>query len=121
MSHHRPCGAVVPKSIETWAIRYKSSEKGSSCPLALFANSNCYNGLSRFRAVGAASLRCQPYLHLLRQGGATAQDSLTLDYNGPSFVVAFKAIRRRPRHWVAFMFALVMTSVLYFPGRLSCH
>jgi hypothetical protein len=72
-----------------------------------------------FGAVGAALLRCQPYLHLLRQGGATAQDSLTLDYNGPSFVVAFKIICRR--HWVAFMFSLVMLSVLYFPGRLSCH
>ena len=72
-----------------------------------------------FGAVGAASLRCQPYLHLLRKDGANAEDSLTLDYNGPSFVVPFKAICRR--HWVAFMFSLVMLSVFCFPGQLFCH
>ena len=59
-----------------------------------------------FSAIGAASLRCQPYLHLLRESGAKAKDSLTLDYNGLSLVVPFKALRRG--HWVAFMFSLVM-------------
>lgn len=70
--------------------------------------------------VSAVWLRCQLYLHLLRKGGANANDSLdslTLDYNGPSFVVLFKGI-----HWhQVFMFfvmlpMLLMLSVLYFPG-----
>ena len=59
-----------------------------------------------FSAIGSASLICQPYLNLLRERGASAKESLTLDYSGPLPRVAFMAIRRR--HWVAFFFSTSM-------------
>ena len=59
-----------------------------------------------FSAIGSASLICQPYLHLLREHGASAKESLTLDYSGPLPSVAFMAIRRR--HWAAFFSSTAM-------------
>ena len=69
-----------------------------------------------FSAIGGASLICQPYMHLLQAGGASAEESLTLDCSGPLPVVATKAIRQR--HWVIVCFSAAMLSVLFhFPGK----
>jgi hypothetical protein len=70
-----------------------------------------------FSAIGSASLICQPYLHLLREGGASARESLTLDYSGPLPTVAFRAMRRR--HWVAFLSSTVILSAWHFVFQRS--
>ena len=45
-----------------------------------------------FSAIESASLICQPYLNLLQERGASAKESLTLDYSGLLPRVAFMAI-----------------------------
>jgi len=63
-----------------------------------------------FSAIGMASLLCQPYIQLQREGGVNVGESLTLDFSRPLPVVAINTIRRR--HWVPFFISFAMLSVL---------
>jgi hypothetical protein len=64
-----------------------------------------------FGAVVTASLFCQPYILLQRNGGVNAAEALTIDYSASLPITAIRAIRRR--HWAVVCFSIAGLLVSY--------
>ena len=63
-----------------------------------------------FSAIGTASLFCQPYILMQREGGVNGGELLSLDYSASLPLVAIRAIRKR--HWISLFLSVAVLSVL---------